>query len=93
MGSMSALGHVLVASASGEVDAVWDLLDEMAVRHTGRESAGVVVHSLGPEQPRFCVHPTGEEEHEFRHDVLLEALLMGAVWLAGQLGDDLWRRD
>ena len=47
-------------------------------------------HSL----PRYCVHPTGGPDVEFRANSLRQALEEAAVWLVRQLGpDDMWDAD
>jgi hypothetical protein len=90
---MNAMGHVLCASADPGLDSLWDLCDEMAMMVTNTDGAGVGVHSLPEGLPRYCIHPTGEEETEIRHDDLREGLMRAAVWLAGRVGDDyVWRR-
>lgn len=91
MGAMNASGWVLLAAASEDSDAIWDLLNEFAAR-TGAE--GPTVHAMGEGLPRYCVHPDSSPGVEFRDDNLRQALLMGAVWKASQMPeDDVWRRD
>jgi hypothetical protein len=93
MGSLNAMGHVLVASAAETPDALWDLCDELARMAIQDPGAGVGIHSLPDGMPRYCVHPTGGDE-EFRGDDLRETLLQATVWLAGKLDPNvMWRRD
>jgi hypothetical protein len=100
MGAMNAVGHVAAVGAGGDVTELWDLCEEMAERRRPGSGDGPVVHSTRGEREsdgrgrgRFCFHPTGEEQHEFRADDLHDAMLTGAMWLAQCLpGDDLWRR-
>ena len=92
MGSMNATGWVLVA-ATGGPEALWDLLNEFAER---TEDDGPGVHGFNPGSglPRWCVHPNSNPGIEFRDDDLCEALLMAALWKAGQMNEaDMWRRD
>jgi hypothetical protein len=91
MGSLNPMGWALVATASGTVETLWDMLGEFAQR-TGDE--GPTVHALVPGLPRWCVHPNSQQGVEFRHDDLLEALKLAVTWKAMQMDpDDLWRRD
>lgn len=97
MGSFNAMGHVLVIAGSDDVDAMWDLLDELAVRHTGNEHAACQVHSLGAPLtglPRYCCHPLGTPDLEVRGDELFDTLRRAAVTVARKMDPDyVWRRD
>jgi predicted deacetylase len=101
MGAMNATAHVLCAAAGGSVDEMWRLCEEMVERLRGRVSIGdgLTLHGftaadLESGTPRYCFHPSGEQEIEFRSDDLDEALLKGAMYLARLLPDnEMWRRD
>jgi hypothetical protein len=89
---MTAGAHLLVAIATddgGKVDALWDFCDDAALRLTGDPNAGVGVHALPPDHPRYCVHPTSSPDIEFRADDLAEALAAAGGWLTEQLGPEV----
>jgi hypothetical protein len=98
MGAMNATGWVAVVAAGGDVNELWDLLDELGDRlhDLGIGTGGVTIHSLTKRDglPRFCVHPGSRMEVEVRGDDLAKTLLAAAMLAARELPvDDLWRRD
>lgn len=98
MGALNATGHLLVAVAAGDTEALWDLCAEMCERRGLGGSPGM--HGFTPGEraehgtPRYCFHPTSAPDLEFRGDDMHDVVLQGAVWLARQLDPtDMWRRD
>jgi hypothetical protein len=97
MGAMNATGWVAVVSMGGDVNELWDLLDELGDRAKARGigNGGVTVHSLPKREglPRYCVHPLSERDTEVRGDDLAETLLKAALMAAARLPEgELWRR-
>lgn len=87
---MNAMGWALVAVASGTIEELWDYLNELNER---AGTAGPGIHALHSGQPRWCVHPDGRPEIEFRDDDLHEALTRAVIWKAAQIDpEDIWRR-
>lgn len=93
MGAMNAGGHLLAVAAGGSLDDVWDFLRELSHR-LGHEPPAVHAFEPGDPLPRYCVHPTGHEDIEFRGDTLRTVLLEAAgVLVQAMPADELWRRD
>lgn len=98
MGSMNAMGHAIAAGAGGDVDELWELLDEMARRKHG-DRASVGMHSsFGPlgDGVRYCVHVgvNGPGPHLAAGMDLAHTLALAATQFALEMDpDDLWRRE
>jgi hypothetical protein len=97
VGAMNATGWALVVCAGGSGDELFDFAGELCAR-LGTDNAPAI-HGLHLERDRgetrrYCFHPTGQVEHEFRGDDLREALMAGVMWLSQQLDPhEMWRRD
>jgi hypothetical protein len=96
MGAMSAMLHVAAAVSGGDVNELWDLLDEMGdrLKAHGIGEGGVTVHSLGAGEPmRWCVHPGSRQRVEMRGRDLFDTLTRAAVAAEHELpSDEIWRR-